>query len=223
MNAFAVAFTRKIRIGWRHPLDTFNPMAFFLIVVSLFGFTTDGGAGAVHDESAIAFLWIVLLLSTMMASGSVFSSDLEDGSLEQMVAHHRSMYETVQGTVWAHWCLSSLPILALVPLGVWMLNLDFELWSILLWVLVPGSIVFTQFGVLGASLTLGVGRNGVLLALLVLPFYVPVLVLGIGACQRYINAEPYGFAVASVGAIAVAALTFLPFAVAALVRVSQEY
>lgn len=198
-------------------------MAFFVIVTSLISITVEGGLAASENMLAIAILWVVLLLSTMMASGTAFAQDFEDGSLEQMVAQNRSLYVTVQGSVAARWFLNSVPLLALVPLGAWMLNLDMSVWGILFLTLLPGSIVFTLFGVLGATLTLGVGRNGVLLALLVLPLYVPVLLLGVGACQRSAMQEPFEFALIGIYAIAVGAITFLPFAIAALLRVSQEY
>ena len=223
MNAFVIAFNRTLRLGWRHPLDSLNPMAFFIIVTSLISLTIEGGPAASDNALAIAVLWVVLLLSTMMASGGAFAQDFEDGTLEQMVAQQQSLYVTVQGSVAARWFISSFPLLALVPLGAWMLNLDLQLWGILFLSLIAGSVVFTFFGVLGATLTLGIGRNGVLLALLVLPLYVPVLLLGVGACQRYSPEEPFKFALIGIFAIATAAITFLPFAIAALLRVSQEY
>ena len=223
MSAFLIAFNRTIRIGWRHPLDSLNPMAFFIIVTSLISITVEGGFSATESALAIAILWVVLLLSTMMASGSAYAQDYEDGSLEQLIAQNQSLYISVQGSVAARWFLSSVPLLALVPLGAWMLNLDMSVWGMLFLTLIPGSIVFTLFGVLGATLTLGVGRNGVLLALLVLPLYVPVLLLGVGACQRSLGQEPFEFALIGIYAIAVASITFLPFAIAALLRVSQEY
>ena len=223
MSAFLIAFNRTIRLGWRHPLDSLNPMAFFIIVISLISITVEGGLAATENMLAIAVLWVVLLLSTMMASGSAFAQDYEDGSLEQIVAQNQSLYVTVHGSVAARWFLSSAPLLALVPLGAWMLNLDVHVWGMLFLTLIPGSMVFTLFGVLGATLTLGIGRNGVLLALLVLPLYVPVLLLGVGACQRSVSQEPFEFALVGIYAIAVASITFLPFAIAALLRVSQEY
>lgn len=222
MSAFTIAFNRTIRLGWRHPLDSLNPMAFFIIVVSLISITVEGLA--VSDNGiAIAALWVVLLLSTMMASGTAYAQDYEDGSLEQLVAQSDSLYVSAQGSVTARWFVSSVPLLILVPLGAWMLNLDIQVWWILFLTMIPGSIVFTLFGVLGATLTLGIGRNGVLLALLVLPLYVPVLLLGVGACQRSAAQEPFEFALFGIYAIAAAAITFLPFAIAALLRVSQEY
>ncbi|MCY4095492.1 MAG: heme exporter protein CcmB [Gammaproteobacteria bacterium] len=223
MNAFVIAFNRTMRVGWRHPLDSLNPMAFFIIVTSLISITVEGESLTTGNSLAVAVLWVVLLLSTMMASGSAYAQDYEDGSLEQMVAQNQSLYASVHGSVAARWFLSAVPIVALVPLGAWMLDLDTEVWWILFMTLIPGSIVFTLFGVLGATLTLGVGRNGVLLALLVLPLYVPVLLLGVGACQRSVNQEPFEFALIGIYAIAMAAITFLPFAIAALLRVSQEY
>ena len=223
MSTFRVAFDRTMRIGWRHPLDSLNPMAFFVIVTFLVSITVEGGLAATKNMLAIAMLWVILLLATMMASGSAFSQDYEDGSLEQMVAQNQSLYISVHGSVAARWFLTSVPLLALVPLGAWMLNLDISVWGILFLTLIPGSMVFTLFGVLGATLTLGVGRNGVLLALLVLPLYVPVLLLGVGACQRSVSQEPFEFALIGMYAIAMGVITFLPFAIAALLRVSQEY
>ena len=223
MSAFLIAFNRTMRLGWRHPTDCLNPMAFFLIVTTLISITVEGGLAESGNMLAIAMLWVIFLLSTMMASTSAFAQDYEDGSLEQMVAQNRSLYVSVQGAVAARWMISSVPLLALVPLGAWMLDLQLSVWRMMFLSLIPGSIVFTLFGVLGATLTLGIGRNGVLLAILVLPLYVPVLLLGVGAVQRSVTHEPFEFALIGIYAIAVAAITFLPFAIAALLRVSQEY
>ena len=223
MNEFSTSFTRAVRIGVRHPFDTINPMAFFIIVTSMIALALDSVPAIAQDPLAIAILWIVVLLSTMMASGHAYAQDYEDGSLELTIAHQQPLYLVVLGSLAARWLLNTLPILALVPFGAWVLNLAPHAWLVVLSSLVAGSVVFTIFGILGATLTLGIARNGILLALLVLPLYVPVLLLGVGAGQRFAVNEPYAFALILICAIAVASLTFLPFAIAALLRISQEY
>lgn len=223
MSGFGSALARGLRLGVRHPLDIVNPMAFFVIVTFLIALTVGGVADAIRDALGIAILWIVVLLSTMLASASAYAQDFEDGTLELTIAHQNPLYASVLGSLVSRWLLNSLPILLLVPLGAWMMNLDVSLYWLLLVSLTAGSVVFTLFGVLGATLTLGIGRNGMLSALLVLPLYVPVLLLGVGAGQRYANGEPFEFALIGTFAIALALLTFLPFAIAALLRASQEY
>ncbi len=223
MNAFTAAFNRALRIGVRHPLDTLNPMAFFIMVTALMSLANAHVPIDVQSELAVATLWVVLLLATMLTSNNAYAQDFDDGSLELLVAHQPFLYGSVHGTFLARWLLTILPLLVLVPLSAWILNLNLHIYWILIVTMVAGSIVFTLFGMLGAVLTLGIGRNGFLLALLVLPLYVPMLLLGVGGCQRYASNEPYEFALISVWAMAIGAITFLPFAISALLRVSQEY
>lgn len=224
MNGFISSFQRTARLTARHPLDAAHAVAFFIIVTSLISVTVDNGTNSGNrDAFVIAIIWVVVLLATMLGCAAAYSQDYEDGSLELLVAHQRPLFPSVLGSMMGLWFFSTLPILLCVPLGAWMLTLSTSVWWMLLLTLLAGSIVFTLFGVLGAVLTLGIGRNGVLMALLVLPLYVPVLLLGVGACQRYANGETFEFALASLFAIAVALVTFVPFAIAALLRVSQEY
>lgn len=223
MNGFTTAFVRTVQIGVRHPLDSFNPIGFLIIVTALTSIAVTAVAESTRDPLAIALLWITMLLATMLTCTSVFEQDFDDGSLELIVSQQPSLFATVHGAVAAHWLLNVLPLIVLIPLGAWMFNLSLDVLWVLTLSFTAGSIVFVWFGVLGASLTLGTSRGGLLLAILILPLYVPVLLLGVGGAQRYAAGEPYLFAVVGIWALAVGTLTFMPFAVAALLKASLEY
>lgn len=223
MSAFATAFFRAVRLGVRHPLDSFNPVGFFVIVTALSSIVVSDVAAVARDPLGIAILWISMLLATLLTCTNAFEQDFADGSLEMLVSQQPSLLPSVHGAVTARWLLNTVPLLVLMPLVAWMLNLSWQVFGMLVAPLAAGSMVFVWFGVLGATLTLGNGRGGMLLAILILPLYVPVLLLGVGAGQRFVVGEPYQFALYGIFALAAAAVTFVPFAVAALLRASLEY
>ena len=223
MSPFASELTRAVVKGVRRPGDTLNPIAFFVIVTSMMSLGFEGAPQEFSDLLAVATLWITVLLSSMLALSHAYSRDFSSGVLELSLVYQQPIYLAILGSIVGRWLVCVLPILILVPIGAWMMNLDTAAWVLLLFSLFAGSVVFTTFGILGATFTLGISSSGMLMAVLILPLYVPVLLLGIGAVQRFLVGDSYMFSLFGVFAIAVASITFLPFAIAAVLRFSQEY
>ena len=93
---------------------------------------------------------------------------------------------------------------------------------ILMLTLVLGTPALSLFGAVGAALTVGLRRGGVLLALLILPLYVPVLIFGAGAVTEHMAGVATDAQIYWLAAITMLALTVAPFAVHAALRVSVE-
>lgn len=223
MSSFRTEFTRTIVKGFRRPVDALSPLAFFLIVTTLLSLGFEGAPVIARDSLAIASIWVTVLLSTLLALSHTYASDYESGLLELIVAYQKPLYLTLLGSFSGLWLIHTLPILLLVPIGAWMMGLDVGVWPILMASLITGSLVFTMFGILGSSVTLGVSRGGVLMAVLILPLYLPVLLLGVGAVQQFATGGAFEFLFLLMCALAVASVTFLPFALGAMLKASQEY
>ena len=223
MNGFTVTLNRELRLGVRRPSDALNPMAFFLIVITIFSLGLSSLPDAFKLEGALAVIWVSSLFSTFLPLERSFHSDFQDGSLELILVHQQSLFPTTLGYFVGRWLFNALPILLLLPIAAFMLDVPSHFWLLLICTISLGSVVFVVLGLLGASLTVGVERFSVLVALLILPLYLPVILMGIGVVQQFSLGEAYGGPLASLAAIAIGTSTFVPFAIATMLRHSLEY
>jgi heme exporter protein B len=212
---------RDLLLAWRRRSDVATALLFFVIVASLFPL----GIGAEPNllrAIAPGVIWVAALLSSMLSLRRLFETDHADGTLEQMVLGAAPLGVTVAAKALAHWIVSGLPLVAIAPLIALQYDLDASLYGTLALSLLLGTPVLSLIGAAGAALTLGLRSGGVLLALLVLPLYVPVLIMGAGAVEM----AGAGFGgqgqLLLLGAMLIVAAAFTPWAIAAAVRISSE-
>lgn len=218
-NVFSLLLRREARLLCRRPAELANPLVFFAIVVALFPLAV-GPESEQLRTLAPGLLWVAALLAVLLSLDGLFRSDLEDGSLEQWVVSPHPLALLVLAKVLAHWLFSGLSLVLLAPLLGLMLGLPVESLPALMLSLLLGTPVLSLLGAVGAALTVGLKRGGLLLALLILPLYIPVLILGTGTLQAALQGLPtlgYLLWMASLAALAV---TLAPFAIAAGLRIS---
>jgi len=212
---------RELLVAMRRRSDVATALLFFVIVVSLFPL----GVGAEPNKlRAIApgVIWVSALLSSMLSLNRLFAADHADGTLEQMVLGAAPLGVTAAAKALAHWLVSGFPMVIIAPLLALQYDLEPSLYGILALSLLLGTPVLSLIGGIGAALTLGVRGGGVLLALLVLPLYVPVLVMGAGAVEMA-SAGLGGLGqLLILGAMLIVAAAFAPWATAAALRISSE-
>src|SRR6185312_15345075 len=211
---------RDLLLALRRRSDVGTALLFFVIVASLFPL----GVGAEPNllrAIAPGVIWVAALLSSMLSLGRLFAADYADGTLEQMLLAAAPLGVVVAKT-FAHWLVSGLPLVAIAPLIALQYDLAPGLYGVLALSLLLGTPVLSLIGAIGAALTLGLRGGGVLLALLVLPLYVPVLILGAGAVEMAgAGLDPEG-ELLLLGAALVVAAAFSPWAIAAALRISME-
>ena len=219
LAAFYTLLKRDLTLAYRHRSELANPLLFAVIVVSLFplGISPEP---KILQLIAPGVIWVVALLAAMLSLDSLFRSDFEDGSLEQMVLTAHSLPLLVLAKVFAHWLVTGLPLLLLAPfLGI-LLFLPQQTMLTLMITLVLGTPVLSLVGAIGVALTVGLRRGGVLLSLLVLPLYIPVLIFAAGAVNEAARGFPITGQLYFLGALLCLALTLSPFATAAALRIS---
>jgi len=165
-------------------------------------------------------LWVAALLSVLLSLDGLFRSDFEDGSLEQWVVSPHPLALLVLAKVLAHWAFSGLALVLLAPLLALMLGMPFSALPVLLISLLLGTPVLSLLGAVGAALTVGLKRGGLLLALLILPLYIPVLILGSGALQAALQGLPAMGHLLWLSSLTALAVTLAPFAIAAGLKIS---
>jgi heme exporter protein B len=219
--ALRTVIVRDITLAMRRRTDVFTTLFFFIIAVTLFPLGV-GPEMEVLRNIAPGVIWVAALLASMLALGRLFSSDYQDGTLEQLLLAPHPLSVLVLGKIFAHWLLTGVPLVLLSPLLGLQLGLDANAIGLLALTLLIGTPVLSLIGAVGAALTLGVRGGGVLISLLVLPLYVPVLIFGAGAVDAQAKAVEFGAWLYLLGAFLTLAILFAPLAAAAALRISVE-
>ncbi|MEP5764513.1 MAG: heme exporter protein CcmB [Halieaceae bacterium] len=212
---------RQLLLAYRRPVDTVNPLLFFLLVVTLFPLGI-GPDPSQLSEFAPGILWIVALLASLMAAEGMFRSDYEDGSLEQLLLSPQPLYLSALSYVFAHWLLTGLPLTLISPLFAMMLQLPAEALPVLLASMALGTAVLSLLGSIGAALTVSLKRGGMLISLIIMPLYIPVLIFGSSAVRFAVfgnDSQPQLLLIAGMLSLAIA---LAPFAIAAGLRISVD-
>jgi len=212
---------RQLVLAVRRPIEIGNPLLFFAMVVALFPL----GLGPAPDQLsgfAPGILWIIALLSNLLTSDAVFRGDFEDGSLEQLLLSSQPLYMSVLAYIAAHWLITGLLLAVVSPVFALMLNLPSQAVGVLVVSLLLGTAVLSLVGCIGAALTVGLKRGGMLISLLILPFYMPVLIFGSAAVNSAVIGVPAGPYLAILGAMLCLAIALAPLAIAAGLRISVD-
>ena len=167
-------------------------------------------------------IWVAALLSSMLSLSRLFAADHADGTLEQMLLGVSPLGVIAAAKVLAHWLVSGLPLVAIAPLIALQYDLPATLYGTLALSLLLGTPVLSLIGAIGAALTLGLRGGGVLLSLLVLPLYVPVLIIGAGSVDMASAGLAPDGQLMLLAALLVVAAVFAPLAIAAALRISTE-
>lgn len=221
ITPFKAVLVRDLRLALRSRGDWINPLVFFVIVVTLFPLGI-GPDTELLREIAPGVVWVASLLATLLASESLFRTDYDDGSLEQLVLSGQPLTVLVLAKVCAHWLLTGLPLLLLSPLMAIVLQMNLITIPVLMASLMLGTLTLSLVGAIGAALTVGLRKGGVLLALLVLPLFIPVLIYGSSSVLAAEGGFPVQAHLSLLGALFLLSLALAPLAIAASLRIIFE-
>jgi heme exporter protein B len=221
VNIFNAVLRRDLLLAWRGRSDLLVALAFFLIVASLFPFGV--GADPVQLRAiGPGVVWVAALLASLLALPRLFAQDFDSGVLEQLLLSPEPAVIWVSAKILAHWLATGLPLVLIAPLLGLMYQLEPGASSILIASLALGTPVLSLIGAIGAALTLGLRGAGSLLALLVLPLFVPVLVFGAGAVDAWAGGMSVMPHLSLLAGGSLAALALAPFACVAALRLAAE-
>jgi heme exporter protein B len=212
---------RDLVLAMRRKSDALTPVFFFVIVASLFPLGL-GPEPEILRRIGPGVLWVAALLATLLALARLFAADYEDGSLEQMALSPVPLVALVLGKIVAHWIASGFPLVIAAPVLALQYGVPADTIVVLVVSLLIGTPVLSLVGAIGAALTLGVRGGGLLVALLVLPLYVPALVFGAGAVDANLAGTSAEAHLSLLGACLVIAAFFAPWAVTAALRIALE-
>jgi heme exporter protein B len=220
-SAIAWAVRRDLRLALRSKAELGVQLLFYAIVVTLFPLGV-GADPALLQALASGVLWVAALLATLLSLPRLFATDFADGSLEQIALSPYPLPALISGKIVAQWLTSGAPLVLLSPLLAVQFGLHGAELAILALGLLLGTPTLSLLGAIGAALTLGLRGGGALLALLILPLYVPILIFGAGAVEMVRAGLGAGAELSVLGAALLAAVVGAPFAAAVAVRIALD-
>jgi heme exporter protein B len=221
LEAGSLVLRRDLQLAFRKRGHVVQPLVFFAIITTLFPLSVSPELSRLR-EIAPAALWIGALLASLLALEFLFRDDSQDGTLEQYAVSGQSLTWLLFAKTAAHWLLTGLPLTLVAPLAGLSLGVPASALPGILISLAIGTLALSLLGAIGAALTLGVKRGGVLLTLLTLPLAFPILIFGARATELAIKGASFVAPLYLLAAIAVLGVTLAPLAAAAAVRISLE-
>lgn len=221
MTAFSAVIRRDLLIARRQGGSSLLAIGFFITVAALFPFAL-GTDPIVLRQAAPGVIWVAALLATLLSLDRLFQADYEDGSLDQLALAPQALMLTVIAKILAHWLLTGLPLVIAAPIVGVLLNLPPEGFLVLIGAVALGTPALSLIGAIGAALTAGIRRGGLLVPLIVLPLYIPILIFGVGATSAAAQGLDPSAPLMLLGAISLIALVVAPPAATAALRLALE-
>ena len=220
-QAFAILLRRDLTLAYRRRSEVINPLLFFVLVTAMFPLGVGADPALLRDIGP-GVIWVAALLAALLSLETVFRSDFDDGSLEQLLLSPHPLSVLMMAKVLAHWLVTGLPLLIVAPLLSVLLNLSGHAMHTLLITLALGTPVLSLVGAIGVALTVGLRKGGTILSLLVMPLYVPVLIFASSAVANSDAGLPINAHLSLLAALLVLATSLSPVATAASLRISMS-
>lgn len=212
---------RDLRLAYRRRGELATPAMFFILVTSLFPLGLSPEPELLRSIAA-GVVWVAALLASLIGQETLFKSDFEDGSLEQLLLCPVPLELVALTRVATHWLTTGLPLVILSPLMGLLFDYPVHAMPGLALSLLLGTSILSLLGAVGAALTVGLRQGGLLMPILVLPLAVPVLIFGAQAAAQAAQGEDPAGALYLLASLLVLGITLAPFAIAAAIRVSVE-
>jgi heme exporter protein B len=219
MVSFVVFLQRELTLLARQKSDWLNPVLFFIIVLTLFPL----GVGPEPNMLRImapGIVWIAALLSVLLAAERLFKDDYRNGVIEQLVASQQALMPFVLAKISGNWLSTGLPLVLLSPLVALLFNMESAAFTAMALTLLLGTPVLSLLSVLGAAITVSADKGGILLALLILPLYIPLLIFASAAIEAASIGLGYQGQLAILLAIMLFALALVPMAVCSALKIN---
>lgn len=217
MSVLVETLRKDLLLAARKPGQWLNPLMFFLMVGALFPLAVDP-APEFLSNIASGVIWVSALLSMLLSLDGLFRADVEDGSLEQILASGESVFFIALSKACVHWLTTGLPLMVLSPLMATMLYLPDSAYWALLASLALGTPILSLLGAVGAALTAVIRQGGLLLSLLILPLCIPVIIFATSAVANASLQMSYNAQIGLLAAMLALAISLCPLAIVAALK-----
>lgn len=209
LKPYLLIIRYEIRITWRQASSWLTPLLFFVMIVCLFPLAL-GPDSELLQSTAPGIIWVAALLSCIISIGNLFRFDADEGHLDLLLLSPRPLTLLVLCKVFSHWLMHGLPLILISPVLGFLLHLSAKEECALIVTLLLGTPVFSLIGGMGAALLVGIRNHGLLLPILIMPFYIPVLIFGTGTITQASLDQSLVAYYAIMGAFLLLSLAFAP-------------
>ncbi len=218
MNTLAIIIYHDIKITLRQAFSWVTPLLFFVIIICLFPLAI-GPDDLLLNKIAPGIIWVAALLAVLISIDDLFQPDMSTGHLDLLLLSQHSLTLLVLIKILAHWVTHALPLILISPLLGFLLHLSPQEEYALIITLLLGTPILSLLGSIGAALMVGIKNHGLLLPVLIMPFYIPVLIFGTGTIIAAHAHQPLNGYFAIMGAYLLISLVFAPFLTAIALRI----
>lgn len=215
MRPYLALLRRDFRLCLGHGAEGLTALFFFVVTASLFPFAL-GGDPVVLQHAGPGIIWVSAVLASLLSLETLYHRDDEDGTFDLLLLSPVSPLGIILTKMLTHWIVSGLTLVVMSVAVAQLLFIPAKTLAILLPSLLVGTLYMSLLGGMGAVLTFGARRPGLLLTLLVLPLYIPMLILGVMANDA-VYAKPFLLLQL---ALVIAALPLTSWAAAAFLRMN---
>lgn len=222
MSGFLLLVQRDLKLALREGGALGTALGFYLVVVTLMPLGLGPDLNLL-SRIASGVLWVALLLSALLSLPRIFEADADDGSLDVMTLGGLPLELAAAAKAIAHWISTGIPLALMAPVLGLLLNLEARAYPLVVATMLAGTPAVSFLGAIGAALTIRARRGGLLLAVLVLPLYVPTLIFGISSINAALL-SPEGFTASFLilAAISLVSMVLGPIAAAAALRQQMQ-
>lgn len=217
MSAFRALIGRDLKLAFRAGGEALTLVLFFIMVAVIVPFAI-GPDRPQLSRLAPGIVWIAAFLSMLLGLDRLFRADDEDGSLTLLRHAGLPLEAVVAAKVIAHWLVTALPLLLATPVLALLLSMSWAQWGQTVLALLIGTPALVSFGALGAAVTVGLRRGGLIAPVLILPLAIPVMIFGVGMMDPLAGGGATLFLIA----LSLVVTAFSPFAAALALRVAGE-
>lgn len=195
-----------------------TPLIFFSLVSFLFSVALEGNP-VLLKKLAPEIIWIAALLSILISLDGLFR---QKNNLDLLLLSPQPLTIIVVGKLISYWITHCLPLILICPLLGGLFQMSWHTQWILILTLLLGTPTLCLLGGIGAALLVGLRTSGLLLPVLIMPLYVPVLILGVGTVSTDGMNLTVRSGVALLSALALFSLTFAPFLTSLSLRIGVK-
>jgi heme exporter protein B len=217
MSGFGAVISRDVKLAFRAGGEAFTLVLFFVMIAAIVPFAI-GPNKVMLARLAPGLIWIAAFLSMLLGLDRLFRADAEDGSLLLFRHAGVSLEGVVAAKLIAHWLVTALPLLLATPILAILLSMDIASFGRTILALLCGTPALVAFGAVGAAVTVGLPRGGVLAAVLVVPLSIPVMIFGVSSIAGLGASSALLFLIA----LSLVSCAFSPFAAALALRAGED-
>ncbi len=212
---------RDVQLALSRIHDTVGVVLFFVIAIALFPLGV-GPELSILARISGGTLWVAALLAAMLSFDRLFQDDVNDGSFDLLALTPAPLELVVLAKTLAHWLTTGVPLIIAAPVLALLMNLPTDGFFVLILSLTLGTPILSLIGAIGAALTVGARRAGVLLSILVIPLVIPVLIFGVSAIEAAVTGQPARPHLMILGGLLLGSMVLSPWAAAAGLRLALE-